>query len=68
MYHRLSQKRDLGNSAFPILHLEISSGCESVRFRLGASGLQKFLWLQKNVRTPKYSCLQALLEKHALDT
>ena len=30
--------------------------------------LQKLLWLPKNVRTLKYSYLQALLEKHAIDT
>ena len=28
----------------------------------------KFLWLPQNVRTPKYSYLQALLEKHAIGT
>ena len=27
----------------------------------------KFLWLPKNVRTPTYSYLQALLVKHAID-
>ena len=58
-----SGERDLGNSTFPILHLEISSGCESAGFQLGALGLQKFLRLPKNVRIPKYSYLQALLEK-----
>ena len=31
-------------------------------------GLQKFLWLPKNVRTLKYPYLQAPLEKHAIDT
>ena len=40
---RLSQEGDLGNSTFPILHLEISSGCESTGFQLEALGLQKFL-------------------------
>ena len=29
-----SQKGDLGNFTFPILHLEISSGCESAGFQL----------------------------------
>ena len=55
---------------FPLslIHLEISSGCESAGFQLGALGLQKFLWLPKNVRIPKYSYLQALLEKHAVGT
>ena len=68
MHHRLSQKRDFGNSTFSIFHLEISSGCESAGFQLGVLGLQKFLWLVKKARTPKYSYLQALLEKHAIDT
>ena len=40
----------------PVLHLEISSGCESAGFQLGgALGLQKFLWLSKNIRTLRYS-------------
>ena len=68
MHYTLSQERDLGNSTFPILHLEISSGCQSAGFRVGALGLQKFLWLPKNVRTPKYSYLQSILETHAIDT
>ena len=37
---------------FSIFHLEITSGCESEGFQLGLLGLQKFLWLLKNVRTP----------------
>ena len=47
MHHRLSQKEDLGN---PILHLEISSGCESAGFHLqepqayrNSCGFQKML-------------------------
>ena len=65
MYHRLYQKRDLGNSAFFILHLEINSEYKSAGFELGALGLQKFLWFPKNVKTPKYSYLQA---QNAIDT
>ena len=67
MVHHKLQERDLGNFNFPILHLEISLGCKSAGFHLGALGLQKFFWLPKNVRIPKYSYLQALLEKHAVD-
>ena len=63
MHHKLLQKGNLGNLNFPILHLEISLESESVGFKLfiRALGLLKFLWLPKNVRTPKYSYLQALL-------
>ena len=30
----VSERRLIGNSNFPILHLEISSGCESAGFQL----------------------------------
>ena len=38
----LRKETYVGNSTFPILHREISSGCEGVGFQLGALGLQKF--------------------------
>ena len=68
MHHKLSQKGDLGNSTFSILCLVINSGCESAGFLIVAAlGLQKFLWLPKNVRTIKYSYLEALFIKQAID-
>ena len=60
-------ERDLGNSTFPILYLEISLGCESVGFQLGALGLQKFLWLPKNVRIPSILPPSPLSKKHTID-
>ena len=46
----------------------LSYGLEEKAIIVAFCDLQKFLWLLKNARTPKYSYLQALLEKHAIDT
>ena len=65
MQHRLFQKGDLDNFTF-----SHSPSWDKLKCRIPiiqALGLQKFLWLPKNVTTPKYSYLQTLLVKHAID-
>ena len=55
----------------PILHLEISSGCESAGFQLGgALGLQNSCGFQRILEPSSIATLylQALLEKHTIHT
>ena len=51
--------------ATPISPFSILRLVWGVKVQVGALGLQKFMWLPKNIRTLWYSYLQALLIKHA---
>ena len=48
--------------------LTLAQGVKVQGFNYRSLRPHKFLWLPKNVRTPKYSYLQALLVKCAIDT
>ena len=53
---------------FPFSILRLAQDVKVQGFNYRSLSLQKFLWFPKNVRIPKYSYLQALLVKHAIDT
>ena len=60
------QKGDLGNSISLLSTLRLAQGVKVQGLNLGALGLQKFLWLQENVRTPKYFLPPSPLRKNML--